>query len=310
MVGLLISAMAWGGTFEVTLDAARQAMVDGDPELAAGLIRAAELHAPEAGTIMDSAELARIWMYRGMIVYGQGNPDDLATQLWRQAFAIDNEIEWDAAFYDDNDALGLFEGLRAESTGRPRAGILHPGAVGAAKLYVDGDRAAEEDTVRIGVHLAQVECPEEQGTFGVWTDFDKKFKWLKLCPAGVDTSVVVEEEPEDDEFGDFAPAFGVAAAGAGDDGPYEPLPPAALAPAPKKVSMPLLVSAGGAALISGGMYLAALNSRSQFDDVYNASLHSAGDVADLKQKTNTRVVVSAGTGAVALGLYTAAFIRF
>ncbi|MFT4979474.1 MAG: hypothetical protein ACI8S6_005385 [Myxococcota bacterium] len=309
MVSLLLSSIAWGGTFEVTLDAAREAMIAGDSGLAAGHIRAAEVYAPQAGAIIEASQLARIWMYRGMLAHQQGGLDDLAMDIWRQALGVDAEIAWDEGAYDDNGAHGLFEALRQEASGRLKVSVLHPGAVGAAVLYVDGRRVAEGDTVVEGIHLAQIECPDEQGTFGMWTELDRRMKWLAMCPDGVDTTVVVAAaEGGGDEFGDFGPTFG--GGGAVDTEVYEPLPPAPLEPYRKKVSMPLLLGAGGAALVSGGMYLAALSSRAQFDDVSSRELQSATDVSDLRQQTNSRVFISAGTGAVALGLYTAAFISF
>ena len=156
------------------------------------------------------------------------------------------------------------------------------------------------------MHLAQVECPGEQGTHGVWTDFGRRLKWLELCPDGVDTSVVVEEE--EDEFEGLGPVFGSATTSS--QAQAVVLPPAPLEPQRKKISTPLLIGAGSAALISGGMYLAALSSRAEFDDLSSTSMQSAEDVAALRSQTNNRVYLSVGSGAVALGLYTAAFIQF
>lgn len=292
----------------MTLDSARDAMNGGDYEAAAGLIRAAELHAPEAGELLEAEQVARIWLYRGMLAHAQGSHDALAMDIWRQALVVDDEIQWDDLAYENPAAQGLFEALRAEVRGRPKVSVQHPEAVGAARLHVDGRRVGLEDTVREGIHLAQIECPEEQGMFGAWTDFDRRFRWLEMCPEGVDVTAVVAEVEEEDDFGDFGPSFGAAVATADVS---EPLPPAPLQPTRRKISTPMLIGAGGAALVSGGMYLSALQSRARFDDLSASSeLQTAADVSALRTATNTRVYLSAGTGVLAVGLYTAAFIQF
>ena len=308
---LLCTSAADAGVFEVTLDEARLKMSEGDVTTAAGLVRAAELYAPDAPDLIAGAQLGRIWMYRGMFIHMQGDQDEAAMIMWRQALTLDPELEWDSVAYPDKDGQRLFEALRAEVRSRPQVDTQAPEATGEAKLYADGQRVRSGDTVRQGIHLLQVQCPGEQGTHGEWNDLAKKFKWLQLCPEGVDTTVVVEEEdPDGDEFGDFGPMFGGDGPATADTTVYEPLPPAPLPEPRKKVNKPLLASAGVALLASGGMYLAALNSRSQFDDLTNPELTNAQAVSDLRQQTNTRVYISAGVGVAAVGLYTAAWISF
>lgn len=304
LAATLLITSATAGTFEVTLDAARDRIAAGDLATAAGYIRAARNFAPQAPDILAADELGRIWLYRGVIAAKVGESEDAVMDLWRQAFVISPDLQWDEAVMTSGPQRDLFEALRHEVEGRPRVDARVPDQVGAAKLFVDGGKRIAGDGVREGTHLAQITCPDEQGTFGVWTDFtERKFDWLALCPGGVDTSVVVDTE-EEDEFGDFGPSFG---GGGVAEGPFEPLPPAPAEPR-VSVSMPLLLSAGGTALISGGLYLAALSSRGQFNDLTNPDLQTEADVTALRKKTNTRVYLSAGTGAVAVGLYTAAFL--
>ncbi|MEL6346892.1 MAG: hypothetical protein AAFV53_27515 [Myxococcota bacterium] len=309
MMLALLCSVGMAGTFEVTLDAARDAMLEDDLKLAAGYIRAAELYAPQAPTPIPSDELGRIWLYRGMILYKQ-NADDAqeAMSQWRQALAINTDLEWDRQALENNDARGLFEALRREVRDRPKVDPKAPEKIGAANLFVDGNDLSDEPVIIEGVHLAQVECPDEQGTFGEWTEFEKPARWLQLCPEGVDTSVVVEEEEPEDEFADFGPVFG-SGPGEVDNTVYEPLSPVDPI-SRKKVNVPLLASAGAAAVVAGGMYLAALSSRNQYDDLNNTNAQTIQDLEDLRSQTNNRVYISAGAGVVAVGLYTAAFINF
>jgi len=300
----LLIASAAGGTFEVTLDAARDKIVAGDLVTAAGYIRAAKSFAPTSPDILEPDDLGRIWLYRGMMASMVGEDEGEVMDLWRQAFVVSPELQWEEAVMASGPERDLFEALRQEVQGRPRVDARVPELIGAAVIYVDGGKRVAGDGVREGVHLGQVTCPDEQGTFGVWTDFtERKLDWLSLCPDGVDTAVVVEDD-EDDEFGDFGPSFGDSVAAVD---VFEPLPPA---PAEPRVaaSTPLLLSAGGTALLSGGLYLAALSSRGQFNDLTNPELQSAADVSALRKQTNTRVYLSAGAGVVAAGLYTAAFL--
>ncbi|MFT5682078.1 MAG: hypothetical protein ACI8RZ_002996 [Myxococcota bacterium] len=304
LAAALLIASATAGTFEVTLDAARDKIADGDLATAAGYIRAAKSYAPESPDILEPDELGRIWLYRGVIASKVGEDEDEVMDLWRQAFVVSPDIQWDEIAMTSGPERDLFEALRQEVQGRPRVSAMVPEKLGAAKIYVDGGKRISGDGVREGMHLGQITCPDEQGTFGVWTDFtERKFDWLTLCPGGVDTSVVATDD-EEDEFGDFGPAFG---GGGVAEGPGDPLPPAPVEPR-VSVSMPLLLSAGGTALISGGLYLAALSSRGQFDDLTNPDLQTAANVSDQRKKTNTRVYLSAGAGVAAVGLYTAAFL--
>ena len=287
----LFADVALAGTFEATLDAAGAAISTSDLATAASYIRAAQGYAPQSPDVLEGEQLGRIWLYRGVIASMIGEREDDVMNLWRQAFVASGPER------------DLFEALRQEVQGRPRVDARVPEAIGAAQLYVDGGLRIAGDGVREGMHLAQITCPDEQGTFGVWTDFtERKFDWLAMCPEGVDTTVVVADDG--DGFDLFAPSFsggGVVSA------PAEPLPPA-----PEmsrvRISTPLLLSAGGTALISGGLYLAALSSRSQFDDLGSSEVQNAADVSALRKQTNTRVYLSAGTGVVAVGLYTAAFL--
>ncbi|MDG1482107.1 MAG: hypothetical protein P8R54_21120 [Myxococcota bacterium] len=304
LAATLLIASAAGGTFEVTLDAARDKIVDGDLVTAAGYIRAAKSFAPTAPDILKPDELGRIWLYRGMMASMVGEAEEEVMDLWRQAFVVSPDIQWEEAVMASGPERDLFEALRQEVQGRPRVDVRVPEMSGAAVIYVDGGKRIAGDGVREGMHLGQISCPDEQGTFGIWTDFtDRKLDWLALCPGGVDTAVVVEDD-DDDEFGDFGPSFGGSVA---DAEPFEPLPPA-VAEARVAASMPLLLSAGGTALISGGLYLAALSSRGQFNELTNPELQTAADVSALRKQTNTRVYLSAGAGVIAVGLYTVAFL--
>jgi hypothetical protein len=66
----------------------------------------------------------------------------------------------------------------------------------------------------------------------------------------------------------------------------------------------LIWSAGGAAVASGAVFALAHSSRARFDDPATP----VGELEALRGQTNTRVVVSGGLGAVALGLGTAGLL--
>jgi len=193
------------------LGKARAALVSGDGKAAAQALDSAEDEAVDEAAVLPASLLARLYFYRGVSEHIQGDKKGRALDAWRQALIFDNGFQWDREVLDADDPRALFEALRAEVRSRSRVDTWVPEAVGAAKLFVDGQRRSHGDEVRQGIHLAQIECPDGS-VHGKWTDLTKDPKWFKLCPAGVDTSVVVEEAAasSEDEFADFAPMFGPA----------------------------------------------------------------------------------------------------
>ena len=110
-------------------------------------------------------------------------------------------MPWDTGLVPNGEERALFEALRKEVEDRGSVDVGAPPATGLAVLYVDGRRVRAGDTAMAGRHLAQITCPDGT-TRGRWTDFEKPLRWFKLCPEGVDTTVVAADEgATDDELG-------------------------------------------------------------------------------------------------------------
>jgi hypothetical protein len=155
-------------------------------------------------------------------------------------------------------------------------------------------RVKAGETVREGTHLGQISCPDGVA-HGVWSDFTKPVKWFKLCPGGVDTTVVVAEAPAEDEWGDLGPAFGgdappaagtaPAVATAGDAG-------AAPAGAPpveiirKKILWPALLAGVGTAAAAGAFQVVALRQAATYNDLSNPDYQTSAALDELRSKTN------------------------
>lgn len=317
LLGLLTaSAPVAAADLPAELEAARASVTSGDTDTALEQLEAAEDNATESQEPVPARVLSQLWHLRGAAFFLEGGDKHL--DAWRMALVLDNELPWDENVVTDSVAWDLFEALRREVRGRPEVDLQIPAALGAARLYVDGVRKRPGDGgVQEGQHLGQVECPD--GTFhGKWTDFRKKMKWLKLCPDGVDTTVVVaEEEATDDEWGDFGPAFGPEP-GAEQSGDESDAAVATVAPEPlpqatqeieiirKKVHWPAFVAGAGALAAAGTFQAIALSQSANYNDLDNPDYQTAADLEALRKATNRNQTVVYPLLAVSGGLFFAA----
>jgi len=206
-LALLLPGFAQAGVTD-QLQAARAALVAGDARTADKALDLVEAAAPAEGAVVGSGQLAQLFFYRGVVEHLGGDKKGRALDAWRQALLFDNSFRWDSEVLDADDPRSLFEALRAEVRSRKRMDAFIPEKTGAARLYVDGERRTSSDQVLQGMHLAQIECPDGS-VYGRWTDLNKDPKWFKLCPEGVDDTVVVQEAaPVEDEWAEFGPMFG------------------------------------------------------------------------------------------------------
>lgn len=247
----LASGVAYAGELKADLAAARAQIDAGEHKAALKTLAALEDELASIDGLVDQQELATLWLYRGAAEHLRGPRKDRDIEAWRQALAIDNALPWDESLVTDGDVFSLFEALRGEvrSRGSVTPGI--PEATGAAKLYVDGVQLREDEPIISGTHLAQIDCPDEQGTFSVVTDFSRPLDWLALCPDGVDTSVVVEE----DEWAEFGPVFGgPAEEPVAEEPAEEPAEDTIAAPPrePRGFGVGTAMMAGGGALLATG----------------------------------------------------------
>ena len=231
--------------------AARGAILRDDYDAARTALDAAEDRAPTENAPIQAPVLANIPYLRGIVLVREGDPDGDAIDRWRATLAIQNDLPWDTGLVPNGEERALFEALRKEVEDRGSVDVGAPPATGLARLYVDGRRVRAGDTAIAGRHLAQITCPDGT-TRGRWTDFDKPLKWFKLCPGGVDTTVVAtDEEASGDDLG-LLPVWN-----------DEPAVEAAPAPAPTETvthldrggpSRTVLLASGGA-LVAVGLAL-------------------------------------------------------
>ncbi len=319
-LGWLVGLALWpgvglAGSLTDDLAAAQKALEGKDTAAAMASVDSAELAATQLESLARPAIIGRVHYYRGMALFLDGKQDD-AMNAWRTALLIDNELQWDENIAKDGTAQDLFEALRKEVRDRPQVDAMVPPMLGLAKLYVDGERICPRGVVQEGTHLVQVECPEDR-IYGEWVTFPKKkVKWLKLCPNGVDTSLVpAPEEPAEEDMFSFDDALGEEEAGcplpgeepaeavADDPGAAPPPGPAPLVE--HRVSWPL-VAAGTGLLVGGGVALAVASSRkSTFE---NTTYTSITDVESAAKKVNNVAWVGTGLSVVGGGLCVAAVI--
>ena len=75
----------------------------------------------------------------------------------------------------------------------------------------------------------------------------------------------------------------------------------------QRINKPAFYGAVGSAVTAAVIYGMAYSGKSQYDDLENPNIKTISDLADLRSSINTKVYISGGMGAVALGLYVAAF---
>lgn len=210
ILALCLPLSAQAGELDDGLTEVRTLIGAGEHKEALKSLKAIEKSLGSADVVLSPRSLARVWFYKGAAEFGAGNKKGRAEDAWRQALTVQNDFPWDVDLLGETDLISLFEALRGEVEGRGYVDTGVPEKVGLATLYVDGIQHGPEETVIRGVHLAQIECPDDQGVFSQMTDFSKPLAWFALCPDGVDTSVEVAMV-EEDEWAEFGPTFGTPA---------------------------------------------------------------------------------------------------
>ena len=315
---LLMSLMsaALAGPVDDSLAKAKAAVVAKDPKAAMAACVEAEAAAVAEGAVVMAEPLARIHFYRGLALRQMADKKGKDLDAFRAALAIDSRFVWDEAVLKDDTAQDLFEALRAEVRDRKKVDPGVPEKTGAAKVFVDGTRVKMGDTVLTGRHLGQIQCPDGV-VKGVWTDFSKPVNWFKMCPGGVDTTVVVADASTD-EFGDMGPAFGDEGgtpAVADAVSPTDGTAPTDGAGGPKiiyerrKITWPLLVGAGVTGLAAGGLHLVAKGHQADYLDLSNPSI-TRSELDTLRDKANKTEWAAIGVAGLATGLYVSAFIQW
>lgn len=221
---VLASPVAFAGPIAEPLAAVRASLDTGDAKAALAQLEDIEAGLGALTEVVPQQELARIHYLRGAAYFQhpRHRKKGRHTDAWRAALAIDNTFSWDRELIASSDAFRLFEALRGEVRSRGYHDTGVPEATGAAQIFVDGVRHRDGDQViALGQHLAQITCPDEQGTFTFLTDFSTPPDWFGRCPDGVDTSVVVEEE---DEWSSFGPAISFSDAPQPQPTPEDPQP--------------------------------------------------------------------------------------
>ncbi|MFT5679321.1 MAG: hypothetical protein ACI8RZ_000225 [Myxococcota bacterium] len=328
-LALLVPLSAEAGNLDEDLTTVRAQITSGEHKEALKSLKLIEKSLDESDSLVSNRSLARVWFYKGTAEFGTGNKKGRAEDAWRQALTVRNDFAWDADLMGDSDLISLFEALRGEVEGRGYLETGVPEKVGAAVLYVDGEQHGPEESVIRGTHLAQIACPDEQGTFSVVTDFAKPVDWFALCPDGVDTSVVVAVA-EEDEWSEFGPSFG-------DSDPVEETDPVAEVDPTSAVTDPAVTDpavtdpaitdpgnsrsgpglgtymlASGGALVAGGLVVnfamvnpAYAEITAANDDPYTVT---RAEASDLTTRFNTSRILTIGLTAGGLALAGSSFL--
>ena len=175
-VRLLTAATAWALTHGVAyafpqdhLSEARTALTEGDRKTARKALDAAEESFRQTDSVVLNDVLASFWFYRGLFADTR-RKDAAAMEFFRQALVVDRTYAWEREVSDKLELRKMFEALRGEVEGRERRSPKVPERTGCAVAYVDGTKVLAEDTVSIGLRLAQIQCPQGD-VYSLWIDF-------------------------------------------------------------------------------------------------------------------------------------------
>ena len=278
--------------FEQQITQAKEHVQAKSFDLALDALSKAEKEMSKSERVLTTNEISQVWFYRGVVQSLLGE-DPL--ESWRQALIINLGQEWDATLIPDDASRDVFLALKTEVQNRRIVSVQHPEQYGHAKLYVDGFLRAPGDFVYQGEHLAQIECPNGE-VFGKWTNFEKTFKWIKMCPYKFDVTDMPEPESVD-EWDMFGGGFG-----GGDSAPEVNMSNQMVAdPLLTRMNKPTLYGSIGSAVLAGALYGIALRNASEFEDLDNAL--TVAELDSLRSKTNTIAVTSMTFGVLSGGLY-------
>lgn len=124
---------------------------------------------PCLGEVVSRDVLTRLFLFRGVVAFNQGNEVG-ATTAFRRAMAIDPELGWNERF--GQKALGLFQDSRAAVQGAPLGRVRLPRAAEGVVLFVDSGPqpvAGGEIELLAGRHLIQAFKGSDLVT-GVWVE--------------------------------------------------------------------------------------------------------------------------------------------
>ncbi len=270
---------------------AKQQIQSNNLDGAEGSLDKAQKEIAKVETIVTSSDISEIWYLRGVVQSLRGE-DPL--ESWRQTLIINLGQKWDSDLIKDDASQDLFLALKTEVQNRKIVSVQHPEQYGQAKLYVDGFLRAPGDFVYQGEHFAQIECPKGD-VHSKWTDFEKTFKWIKMCPYKFDVTDMPEPEAVDewDMFGGF---------GGEETAPDVNLNNQVVAgPLLERMDKPTLYGSIGTAAAAGMLYAVALKNNQKFDDLDNGL--SVEELDSLRNTTNTIAISSMTFGIVSGGLY-------
>ncbi len=278
--------------FKEQLILAKQQIQSNNLSGALNSLKMAEKEMEKTDRLLTSNEISQVWYYRGAIASLSGE-DPL--DAWRQALIINLGQEWDGELVKDEVAQDVFLALKTEVQNRRIVSIQHPQEYGQAKLYVDGFLRAPGDFVYQGEHFAQIECPKGD-VHSTWTDFEKTFKWIKMCPYKFDVTDMPEPEVVD-EWDMFGGGFG------GEESAPEVNMSNQVVAAPlwERMDKRTLYGSVGSATLAAVLYGVSMKNNTLFEDTTSGL--SVAELDSLRSKTNTIAISSMTFGVLSGGLY-------
>ncbi len=166
------------------IQTARAAIAKEDWASAKQALNEAEGAASGTEALISNDDLVRLWFYRGVIEWRQGDPAGQALDLWRKALVFGTDYAPDADVLPAPEAQDVYYALREEQKGKDQVALALPEDPGDATIFVDGKRYEPLDAVYYGSHFIQVRCAEGN-LVSSWHNFGTPPPdYLVLCSGG------------------------------------------------------------------------------------------------------------------------------
>jgi hypothetical protein len=188
---VLWAGLAFSSEFSEEIQKARVSFIAKEDLKMAKHLALAKKSASSLQEIVRPDELAFIFYISGLAAARRGEE---ALDYWRKTFTLYLEYEGEADLFESKEQADLFYAVRMEKEYAEQKTAFVPPKIGLAKLFVDGVERSHGDTIPVGEHLIQIQCPKGE-ILSQWHTLEIDPLWLTMCPYEIDLNEVVSDDP-------------------------------------------------------------------------------------------------------------------
>ena len=305
----LFGQTAFANDYESEIKTAQQALDSDDYALMSESLKKAKNKANSLVRIITPNELAQIYWIETQSLFKRKELDASIVPL-RNAIMLHPKLSFTNSITSDPEYRDVFIGMQKEIMHRYTVESAIPKETGYAEIYINGVRKEYEHKVYYGENFIQVKCPRGD-VYSSWHTFSddggKKntVDWLGMCPYKFNTMPPCPPVNDDPlNMDPFAEKVDPSKCQATNEEIGKKTP---IKVPKRKINTNLLIGSALTTVAAGTIYYLALEDRKKFDNLGEDAITSEDELRTLQGDINTKVYLSAGLGAVGLGLWTGAF---